>query len=45
MQNAKTWKNNLGYSPEFGGSATSFSVDRAGNAIPMVTTFGLNVNF
>ncbi len=45
VQNAKTWKNNLGYSPEFGGSATQFSVDYAGNAIPVVTTFGLNVNF
>lgn len=45
VQNAKTWKQNSGYSPEFGGSATQFSVDYAGNAIPMVTTFGLNVNF
>lgn len=45
VQNMKTWKNNLGYSPEFGGSATQFSVDNAGNAIPVVTTFGLNVNF
>lgn len=45
VQNMKTWKNNLGYSPEFGGSATQFSVDYAGNAIPVVTTFGLNVNF
>ncbi len=45
IQNMKTWKNNLGYSPEFGGSATQFGVDYAGNAIPVVTTFGLNVSF
>jgi TonB-linked SusC/RagA family outer membrane protein len=45
MQNSKTWKRNLGYTPEFGGSAVSFGVDRAGGAIPSVTTFGLNVTF
>ena len=45
VQNLKTWKNNLGYTPEFGGSAISFGVDGAGGAIPMVTTFGLNVSF
>ena len=45
IQNLKTWKNNSGYTPEFGGSATSFGVDYAGGAIPVVTTFGLNVTF
>jgi len=45
VQNLKTWKNNSGYTPEFGGSAISFGVDNAGGAIPMVTTFGLNVTF
>lgn len=45
VQNAKTWKNNSGYTSEFGGSATSFGVDNAGGAIPRVTTFGLNVTF
>jgi len=45
IQNLKTWKHNLGYTPEFGGSATRFGVDDAGGAIPMVTTFGLNVTF
>lgn len=44
-QNLKTWKNNLGYTPEFGGNATSFGYDTAGGAIPVVTTFGLNVTF
>jgi hypothetical protein len=45
VQNLKTWKNNLGYTPEFGGSAISFGVDNAGGAIPMITTFGINVSF
>lgn len=45
VQNLKTFKNNLGYTPEFGGSATSFGVDNAGGAIPVVTTFGLNITF
>ncbi|MFI5130410.1 MAG: SusC/RagA family TonB-linked outer membrane protein, partial [Chitinophagales bacterium] len=45
VQNLKTWKNNSGYTPEFGGSATSFGVDYAGGAIPVVTTFGINVTF
>jgi TonB-linked SusC/RagA family outer membrane protein len=45
LQNLKTFKNNLGYTPEFGGSATRFGVDQAGGAIPVVATFGLNVTF
>lgn len=45
VQNLKTWKNNYGYSPEFGGDATAFGFDFAGNAIPRIVTFGLNVNF
>ena len=45
VQNLKTWKHNKGYTPEFGGSATSFGIDYAGGAIPMVTTFGINVTF
>lgn len=44
-QNLKTFKRNSGYTPEFGGSAIEFGVDRAGGAIPVVTTFGINVNF
>jgi TonB-linked SusC/RagA family outer membrane protein len=44
-QNPKTWKNNLGYTAEFGGDATSFGYDEAGGEIPVVTTFGLNVTF
>ena len=45
VQNPKTFKRNLGYTPEYGGSATRFGVDGAGGAIPVVTTFGLNVTF
>ena len=45
IQNLKTWKNNSGYTPEYGGSATSFGIDYGGGAIPVVTTFGLNVTF
>ncbi len=44
-QNVKTWKNNLGYTSEFGGSATAFGYDNAGGAIPVITTVGLNVTF
>ena len=45
LQNVKTWKNNYGYTAEYGGSAVQFGYDNAGNAIPAVTTFGLNVTF
>jgi TonB-linked SusC/RagA family outer membrane protein len=45
VQNLKTFKRNLGYTPEFGGTATRFGVDDAGGAIPVVTTFGLNITF
>ncbi len=45
VQNLKTWKENNGYTAEFGGSATAFGFDEAGGAIPRVTTFGLNLNF
>jgi TonB-linked SusC/RagA family outer membrane protein len=45
VQNLKTFKRNSGYTAEFGGSATSFGVDYAGGAIPVVTTFGINVSF
>ncbi len=45
VQNSKTWKNNSGYTSEFGGSAISFGVDNAGGAIPVVATIGLNVTF
>jgi TonB-linked SusC/RagA family outer membrane protein len=45
FQNAKTWKNNMGYTAEYGGNATRFGYDDGGGAIPVVTTVGLNVTF
>lgn len=45
VQNLKTWKNNYGYTTEFGGDATAFGYDNAGGAIPVVSTIGLNVTF
>jgi outer membrane receptor protein involved in Fe transport len=45
VQNLKTFKNNYGYTAEFGGDATAFGYDNAGGAIPVVTTVGLNVTF
>jgi hypothetical protein len=47
VQNLKTWKRNLGYSPEFAGDALGYGMDfgGAGSALPRVMTFGLNVNF
>jgi TonB-linked SusC/RagA family outer membrane protein len=45
VQNLKTFRNNLGYTPEFGGDATAFGFDNADGALPVVTTFGLNVSF
>ena len=45
VQNPKTWKHNVGYTPEFGGDATGFGFDNAGGAIPVVTTGGLNITF
>ncbi|HEX7905740.1 MAG TPA: TonB-dependent receptor [Chitinophagaceae bacterium] len=46
-QNLKTWKHNLGYSPEYAGDALSVGMDfgGAGSALPRVFTFGLNANF
>lgn len=47
VQNLKTWKRNLGYSPEFAGDATSFGIDwgNASSALPRIITFGFNANF
>ncbi|MBK6633017.1 MAG: TonB-dependent receptor [Chitinophagaceae bacterium] len=47
VQNLKTWKNNIGYSPEFAGDALSSGMDfgGAGSALPRIMTIALNVNF
>jgi len=44
-QNALTFKRNTGYTPEIGGSATSFGVDNGSYPIPAIYTVGVNVNF
>lgn len=45
IQNLKTFKNNSGFAPEFGGSPTSFGLDYGNGAVPVVYTAGINVNF
>ncbi len=45
VQNLKTWKRNSGYSPEFGGSPTSFGIDTGNDPIPVIISGGINVNF
>ncbi len=44
-QNIVTWKNNSGFTPEFGGGPTSFGVDNGSYPVPAITTLGLNVTF
>ncbi|MBD1432452.1 TonB-dependent receptor [Sphingobacterium sp. DN00404] len=44
-QNVFTLSNNTGFTPEIGGSATSFGVDGGTYPVPAVYTFGLNMNF
>jgi TonB-linked SusC/RagA family outer membrane protein len=45
VQNLKTFKNNSGYTPEFGGSPTSFGIDNGNGAVPVIFTGGINVSF
>jgi hypothetical protein len=44
-QNIKTFKDNYGYTPDFGGSATSFGIDNGDGPVPAIYTVGLNVTF
>lgn len=44
-QNVATFANNTGYTPEIGGSATSFGVDNGTYPVPAIYTIGLNLNF
>jgi len=44
-QNLKTFKNNSGYTPEIGGSATHFGVDAGTYPVPAIYTAGLSVSF
>ncbi len=45
IQNLKTWKHNSGYSPEFGGTSTSFGIDEGTNPVPRIFSGGININF
>ncbi|SEK41052.1 SusC/RagA family TonB-linked outer membrane protein [Parapedobacter koreensis] len=44
-QNVFTLSNNTGFTPEIGGSTTSFGVDAGTYPVPAVYTFGINLNF
>jgi hypothetical protein len=44
-QNPLTIKQNSGYTPEFGGTATSFGIDNGSYPVPAIYTAGFNVNF
>lgn len=45
VQNLKTWSKNTGYTPEIGGSATSFGIDGGSYPMPAVYTLGFNLTF
>ncbi|GAB2767038.1 TonB-dependent receptor [Rhabdobacter roseus] len=44
-QNLATFTNSTGFTPEIGGSATSFGVDGGTYPVPAIYTFGVNLNF
>jgi len=44
-QNMFTLTNSTGYTPEIGGSATSFGVDNGTYPVPTIYSFGVNLNF
>lgn len=44
-QNIGTFTNSTGYTPEIGGSPTSFGVDNGTYPVPAIYTFGFNLNF
>jgi TonB-linked SusC/RagA family outer membrane protein len=45
VQNLKTFKNNSGYTPEFGGDPTYFGVDWGNGPVPVIYTGGINITF
>ena len=45
IQNLYTWKETSGFTPEAGGSPTSFGVDGGGYPIPVISTLGLSLTF
>lgn len=44
-QNLATFANSTGYTPEIGGSSTSFGVDNGTYPVPAIYSVGLNLNF
>jgi hypothetical protein len=44
-QNLKTFKDNSGFTPEFGGTALQFGVDAGSYPVPRIITAGLNLTF
>jgi hypothetical protein len=44
-QNLVTFKNNSGFTPEFGGSATKFGVDDGSYPVPAIVSAGINLTF
>lgn len=44
-QNLWTFTNSTGFTPEIGGSATSFGIDNGTYPVPAIYTAGLNLNF
>lgn len=44
-QNLKTFKRNSGFSPEFGGTAVEFGVDRGSYPLPAIFSAGFNATF
>lgn len=45
IQNLYTWKWNSGFTPEAGGSPTSFGIDGGGYPMPSISTLGFNITF
>ncbi len=45
VQNLKTWDRVNGFTPEFGGSATSFGINNSGYPNPRITSFGISATF
>lgn len=44
-QNLATFANNTGFTPEIGGKATEFGIDRGTYPVPAIYTAGINLNF
>lgn len=45
IQNLYTWKETSGFTPEAGGSPTSFGIDSGGYPVPVISTLGVSLTF